>query len=122
MIAFALLVVGVAFATACWRVGTLLALAVRPMGDRWLSVQERKIALEEAARAPRPKAKPMPPDLRNRIGMLDEGWAQEDEERTLFALYAEYDDWDIVRQQLRPLAPITDPMSVDRPFADPFGG
>lgn len=126
--AVALAVVGLAFAVACWRIGLLMAEVVKAwaandytLNERRVAVEERRIALEEAARAPRKRAEPMPPDLRARIGMLDEEWAREDEERTLSMLYAEYDDWEKVRQNLRPLIAQTDPMSVERPFAEPFG-
>ena len=95
---------------ACWRVGTALSGVLGTLGDRSLtvrerlaSVEERKITLEELSRKPRAKAQPMPVDLRNRIAVFEDDWAREDEERTIMALYAEYDDWDTVRKNLRPL-------------------
>lgn len=125
--AVALAVIGVAFGLACWRVGTRLALVLQPALDRKLTiaerlatVEERKIALEEAARTPRPKAAPMPADLRNRIASFEDEWARDDEERTLLMLYAETDDWELVRKQLRPIATANDPRTLDQPFVEEF--
>ena len=125
--AVALAVIGVAFGLACWRVGTRLALVLQPALDRKLTiaerlatVEERKIALEEAARTPRPKAAPMPADLRNRIASFEDEWARDDEERTLLMLYAETDDWELVRKQLRPIATANDPRTWDQPFVEEF--
>lgn len=117
----------VAWAAVCWRLGTVLAHALTTIFDRKLAiaerlaaVEERKVTLEELARRPAPKAPPMPADLRNRIASYDEDWAQEAEERTILMLYAEYDDWDQVRKNLRPLQSLTDPASLDAPFVEEF--
>ena len=125
--ALALAVVGLAFCLACWRVGTLLALTINTTFGRKLdlearrvAVEERKITLEELAKRPAKKAVPMPADLRNRIASYEEDWAQEAEERTIQVLYAEYDDWDLVRKNLRPLNSITDPASLDTPYVEEF--
>ena len=125
--ALALAVVGLAFCLACWRVGALLALTINTVLDRKFaiderhaSVEERKVTLEELAKRPAKKAEPMPPDLRNRIGSFEDDWAQEAEERTISMLYAEYDDWDLVRKNLRPIVGLTDPATLDKPYAEEF--
>lgn len=78
------------------------------LDERRVVVEERRVAVEERAKAPPPKPEPMPSDLRGRIAMFDEDWAREDEERTLMSLYAELGDWDAVRKQVRPLAPVVE--------------
>lgn len=138
MMAFVVLMVGGAFVYVCFRVGTACVAAVRAIGmpfteamtasvsrelavrERLAAVEERRITLEELARRPKPPAVPMPPDLRARLAMLDADWARDDEERTMRSLYAELDDWDLVRAQLRPLAPVLH--NVDHPFVEAFPG
>lgn len=122
--ALALAVVGLAFCLACWRVGTLLALTIQTVvgrkiavAERLATVEERKVTLDEQARKPKARAEPMPPDLRSRIASFDDDWAREDEERMLFALYAEYDDWEQVRKNLRAIAT---PTETEHIFAPEF--
>ena len=120
---FAVALVGFVFAYVGYRIGSAWVEAFRAqavnayrLDERRVAVEERRITLEELAKAPRPKAVPMPADLRNRIASFEDDWAREDEERTLIMLYAEYDDWDVVRKQLRPLNSV---MESDTPFAEP---
>lgn len=121
------LLIGLAFAGVCWRLGTLMAAALTTAIDRQLAVreravavEERRIALEEKARSPRPKAEPMPPDLRARIASLDEDWARDDEERTIMALFAELDNWEQVRMNLRPLPSSTGTDTIFTPDPSEF--
>ncbi len=124
---YALAVIGCAFAFACFRVGMALTDIVRASNDnrhaldeRRVAVEERRITLEEQAKRPAKRAEPMPQDLRNRIASFEDDWAREDEERTLMALYAEFDDWELVRKNLRSLNQITDAATLDAPFAEEF--
>lgn len=74
--------------------------------ERRIELEERRVSLEERRFAPAPKATPMPPDLAQRPLQWEDQWMQEQERATIQALYAEYGDWDRVRQHLAPLAPV----------------
>lgn len=87
--------------------------ATRTVSERAVAVEERRITLEERRYEPRKKAEPMPPDLRGRVSAYEDEWARNDEEATLRQLYAEFEDWDTVRQHLKPLQSLG---NGDEPF------
>jgi hypothetical protein len=79
-----------------------------------LSLREREVVLKERVLEKPPKAASMPEDLRRRILAWEDTFAQEDEARTLAELYAEYGDWDTVRQKVLPMSMVATPDPSDR--------
>lgn len=70
---------------------------------RKVMVLEREMTLRES-QAQRPDASVViPEDLQGRITAWEDDWAQGNERQTLLALFAEYQDWDVVRRKLTPL-------------------
>ena len=113
--------------TLLWHLGVRYAAhaekqwsAEHDLAVRRVKIDEQRLAMDVEKGKPRAKSPPMPADLRNRIASYEEDWAQEAEERTIQVLYAEYDDWDLVRKNLRPLNSITDPASLDTPYVEEF--
>lgn len=70
---------------------------------RAMALKERKQAFLEQRAAKPSVIPPMPPDLLERCQAWDEEWANEDERRTILALFQEHGDWERVRQNLLPL-------------------
>ena len=125
-VALAVLVVGLAACAVVFRVAMR---ALDTLTERWrieqdidrtywtvlndikqrrVDIEERRLAIEEKAKAPPPRPEPMPSDLRSRIAAFDEDWAQEEETRRLSSLYAEFGTWEDVRKNLAPLAPVVE--------------
>lgn len=73
---------------------------------RHLDMQEREVALKERAAQSAGIGSIIPPDLLNRVRMWEDPIAQDAERATLREMYADLGDWDLVRKNLTPLAPI----------------
>lgn len=87
---------------AKWRRADTAAQDRLAIDRRYVTVDERRISLEEH-QAEKPTAKtPMPPDLVARIGNWEDEWAREDERKAIEQLYADLGDWDAVRRAYSP--------------------
>ena len=81
---------------------------------RRVAVLERRVALEERRLKDSPTGDPMPADLLDRINAWEDDFAKDDQRRVIADLYAEYRDWDKVRQRLEAPAPATDRIAAPR--------
>jgi hypothetical protein len=109
--------------TAKWRADRLLSDAVavdqRDRDSRLAAIAERDIALREQEFAKRSepvrRAPPMPDDIRGRITMWDDEFAQNDERARIADLFAELGDWDQVRKALPALSPFLSADNIAAP-------
>jgi hypothetical protein len=100
----ALAVVGLAIAlVALWRGEQLYldrAAAERELRQRALSLEERRVALEEARTRQTAATEDVPRDLLARIAQESEGWAREQVAALVQQLYAQHGEWDRVRVEV----------------------
>lgn len=81
--------------------------------DRELAIKEREVALQERIKTPPTPIPEWPADVRALVNSWEDDWAKQDMEKVILTTYGASQDWQAVREALRPWLKTDSPVVIE---------